>query len=65
MERFVHLMSTKSYVTDQKLQIRLEISTDPTMNLLKKQIQNGLARTHISRSAGFYQDEHELTTQES
>ena len=41
-ERFVHLMSIESYVTDRKLQaIRSEVSTDHTMQLLQQQIQTG------------------------
>ena len=63
-ERFVHLMSTESYVTDRKLQaIRSEVSTDQTMVLLQRQIQTGwpehksLVPTDIR---AYYQDRHEM-----
>ncbi len=41
-ERFIHLMSSESYVTDRKLQaIKDEIHTNETMPLLIQQIQDG------------------------
>ncbi len=67
-ERFVHLMSTESYVTDRKLQaIRSEVSTDQTVILLQRQIQTGwperksLVPTDIR---AYHQDRHELTTED-
>ncbi len=41
-ERFIHLMSSESYVTDRKLQaFKDEIHTNETMQLLVQQIQDG------------------------
>ena len=41
-QKFVHLMSTQSYVTDRKLQeIQQQIAEDQTMQLLIKQIRDG------------------------
>ncbi len=41
-EHFIHLMSVESYVTDRKIQeIKNEISTKETMQLLVRQIQSG------------------------
>lgn len=40
-ERFIHLMSSESYVADRKLQaIQSEIRSDATMQLLQAQIQS-------------------------
>jgi hypothetical protein len=41
-ERFIHLMSTASYVTDRKIEaIKTEILQDETMQTLREQIEKG------------------------
>jgi hypothetical protein len=47
-EHFIHLMSVESYVTDRKIQeIKDEISTNETMQLLVRQIQTGWPESKV------------------
>ena len=65
-ERFIHLMSYESYVTDRKLQaIKDEIHTNETMQLLVQQIQDGWPDHKIlvpSEVQPYYPYRQELTT---
>ena len=67
-ERFVHLMSSESYVTDRKLQtIKDEIHTNATMQLLAQQIQDGWPDHKIlvpSEVQPYYPYRQELTTED-
>ena len=66
-ERFIHLMSSESYVTDRKLQvIKDEIHTNETMQLLVQQIQYGWPDHKIlvpSEVQPYYPYRQELTTE--
>ena len=66
-ERFIHLMSSESYVTDRKLQvIKDEIHTNETMQLLVQQIQDGWPDHKIlvpSEVQPYYPYRQELTTE--
>ncbi|CAB4024841.1 Hypothetical predicted protein [Paramuricea clavata] len=66
-ERFIHLMSSESYVTDRKLQaIKDEIHTNETMQVLVKQIQDGWPDHKIlvpSEVQPYYPYRQELTTE--
>ena len=66
-ERFIHLMSSESYVTDRKLQtIKDEIQTNATMQLLVQQIQDGWPDHKIlvpSEVQPYYPYRQELTTE--
>ena len=67
-ERFIHLMSSKSYVTDRKLQaIKDEIRKDKTMQLLVQQIQDGWPLHKIlipTELKPYYPYREELTTED-
>ncbi|CAB4045661.1 Hypothetical predicted protein, partial [Paramuricea clavata] len=66
-KRFIHLLSSESYVTDRKLQaIKDEIHTNETMQLLVKQIQDGWPDHKIlvpSEVQPYYPYRQELTTE--
>ena len=66
-ERFIHLMSSESYVTDRKLQtIKDEIQSNATMQLLVQQIQGGWPDHKIlvpSEVQPYYPYRQELTTE--
>ncbi|CAB4030046.1 Hypothetical predicted protein [Paramuricea clavata] len=66
-ERFIHLMSSESYVTDRKLQaIKDEIHTNETMQLLVKQIQYEWPDPDIPKFLNFETRKHgQLSTRQS
>ena len=67
-ERFIHLTSSESYVTDWKLQtIKDEIHTNATMQLLAQQIQDGWPDHKIlvpGEVKPYYPYRQELTTED-
>ena len=68
-ERFIHLMSSESYVTDRKLQTIKddEIHTNATMQLLAQQIEDGWPDHKIlvpSEVQPYYPYRQELTTED-
>jgi transposase InsO family protein len=68
-EHFVHLMSVESYVTDRKIQeIKDEISTNETMQLLVRQIQTGWPESKVLvpvQLHPYYPYRDELTTNDN
>ena len=67
-ERFIHLMSTESYVTDQKITaIKAEIRQDTNMQKLRAQIETGWPahRSLIpAEIRSYFPYRHDLTTQD-
>ena len=68
-EHFIHLMSVESYVTDCKIQeIKDEISTNETMQLLVRQIQTGWPESKVLvpvQLHPYYPYRDELTTNDN